>query len=132
VIDEPTFLSLDQALRIHARMIELFGGSAGVRDMALLESALAQPQAAFAGEFLHKDLASMAASYLFGIAKNHAFVDGNKRAAATAAIVFLELNGFELEIRRDEELAEITERIAASQATIEELVNFFRERISES
>ena len=129
---EPIFLSFDEAIRIHSRMIDMFGGSAGVRDISLLESALAQPQATFAGEFLYKDIASMAAAYLFGITKNHPFVDGNKRAGATAAVVFLELNGFELDIRREEELAEITERIAASQATIEELISFFRERISEA
>jgi death-on-curing protein len=112
-------------------MIDMFGGSAGVRDIALLESALAQPRATFAGDFLHKDIASMAAAYLFSNTKNHPFIDGNKRAGASAAIMFLELNGFELEIRRDEELAEMTERIAASEATVDELVVFLRDRIVE-
>ena len=73
----------------------------------------------------------MAAAYLFGITKNHPFLDGNKRAGAGAAVVFLELNGYELRTTHDEELAEITERIAASQATREELDQFFRERAVE-
>jgi death-on-curing protein len=131
VIDEPVFLTLDQVLRIHSHMVELFGGADGIRDLPLLESALAQPAATFGGEYLLKDIALMAAAYLFGITKNHPFIDGNKRTGAAAATVFLELNGYELQTTHDEELAEITERIAASQATREELDQFFRERAIE-
>jgi death-on-curing protein len=94
---EPLFLSLDEALAIHADQIRRYGGSHGVRDMALLNSALAMPRATFGGTYLHGSPAEMAAAYLFHVAKNHPFVDGNKRAALASALVFLWLNDFRLE-----------------------------------
>src|SRR5687768_16050267 len=90
------FLSLARVLRIHRSSIEAYGGEPTVRDMGLLESALAQPRAAFGGQFLHEDLPAMAAAYAYHIACNHPFVDGNKRTAALAAFVFLEINGVKL------------------------------------
>ena len=89
----PVFLALGEVVELHRRMVEEFGGSAEVRDMGLLQSALAMPMAQFGGEYLHPDLAAMGAAYLFHIACNHPFVDGNKRIAATAARVFLKMNG---------------------------------------
>jgi death on curing protein len=82
-------------LEIHAEAISQFGGSAGIREMALLESAVAAPQASFGGESVYNDLIEVAAAYLFFICRNHPFVDGNKRAALGACIVFLRLNGIE-------------------------------------
>ncbi len=87
------FLTLDEVLELHDRQIGLYGGSAGVRDLGLLQSALAMPQASFGGVFAHADVHEMAAAYLFHLAKNHPFVDGNKRTAAFAAAVFLRMNG---------------------------------------
>ncbi|HUT53869.1 MAG TPA: type II toxin-antitoxin system death-on-curing family toxin [bacterium] len=92
----PTFLDLDEVLDIHRDQIERYGGSDGVRDLGLLESALAMPQAGFGDQFFHADIYEMAAAYLFHIVKNHPFVDGNKRAGAVAAYVFLKLNGYSL------------------------------------
>lgn len=92
---EPKFLSRDQALRLHANQIELYGGQHGVRDPGLLESALAQPAATFGDQFLCADLYEMAAAYLYHIVCNHPFIDGNKRAGAVAALVFLDANGIE-------------------------------------
>ena len=92
----PVFLTLDEVLGLHDRQIARYGGSAGVRDLGLLQSALAMPRASFGGVFAHADLYEMAAAYLFHLAKNHPFVDGNKRTAAYAAAVFLELNGWHL------------------------------------
>ena len=80
---------------IHAEAIAKFGGSDGVRDLALLESAVAAPQAGFGGKSLYADLAEIAAAYLFYLCRNHPFIDGNKRAALGAGIVFLRLNGIE-------------------------------------
>lgn len=91
-MSEPKFLSLDEALAIHAHQIARYGGSPGVRDIRLLESAVAMPEATYASEFVHGDVFEMAAAYLFHIAKNHPFVDGNKRAALSCCLVFLELN----------------------------------------
>lgn len=89
----PVFLNAHAVMRIHRRVIETDGGDAGLRDLGLLESAIAQPMAMYGGEFLHRDLAEMAAAYLFHLAMNHAFVDGNKRVAAATAGVFIDMNG---------------------------------------
>ena len=88
----PLFLRLNDLLEIHRDQIERYGGSLGVRDMGLLESALAMPQDGFGGQYFHGDLFEMAAAYLFHIVRNHPFVDGNKRAGAMAAYAFLRLN----------------------------------------
>jgi death-on-curing protein len=88
----PAFLSLDEVIEIHRDMIERYGGSTGIRDMGLLQSAVAMPQASFGSEFLHADLFEMAAAYLFRIVQNHPFIDGNKRVGTATAMVFLELN----------------------------------------
>ena len=90
---EPAFLSVEEVTFLHDEQLARFGGAAGIRDMGLLESAVAVPQASFGGEFLHKDLFSMAADYAFHIAQNQAFVDGNKRTGLLSALVFLDLNG---------------------------------------
>lgn len=90
---EPAFLTLVEVIEIHKDQIERYGGQLGVRDFGLLESALAQPEASFAGEWLHKDLYEMASAYAYHICQNHPFIDGNKRTALACAFVFLELNG---------------------------------------
>ena len=91
---EPDWLELDIVLDFHAEQLALFGGPDGIRDLGLLESALARPQNKFA--YGETDLAALAASYGFGIARNHPFVDGNKRTALASMIVFLNLNEFAL------------------------------------
>jgi len=88
-------LSADNVREIHAAVIEAFGGSGGIRDEHLLQSAVAAPQASFGGKSPFSDLIEVAAAYLFYLCRNHPFVDGNKRTAMTAAIVFLRLNGIE-------------------------------------
>ncbi|MEG4329587.1 Fic family protein, partial [Microcoleus sp. herbarium5] len=75
----PKFLFLDEVLELHDDQISSFGGTPGVRDEGLLESALAQPQATFGGQFLHSTISEQAAAYLYHIAMNHPFIDGNKR-----------------------------------------------------
>lgn len=97
----PVFLSLDEVTEIHREMIERYGGSAGIRDMGLLQSAVAMPQASVGGQFLHADLFEMAAAYLFHLVQNHSFIDGNKRVGAAAALVFLELNGIEVRVSNE-------------------------------
>jgi death-on-curing protein len=90
-------LTVEIVREIHAEAIGRFGGSDGVREMALLESAVAAPQASFGGGSPYRDIAEVAAAYLFYLCKNHPFIDGNKRAALGACIVFLRLNGIEPE-----------------------------------
>ncbi|MEE9568109.1 MAG: type II toxin-antitoxin system death-on-curing family toxin [Candidatus Binatia bacterium] len=105
----PTFLTLDEVIVIHREIIEQYGGSLGIRDLDLLESAVAMPQAGIGDQYFHPDLFEMAAAYLFHIVQNHPFIDGNKRTGAMAAYTFLKLNrvnltaresGFERIIRR--------------------------------
>src|SRR5271169_7167801 len=99
---EPVCLSLDEVLEIQEQQIERYGGSPGLRDVAGLESAVATPQATFGGEFLHASIPAMAAAYLFHLCQNHAFIDGNKRVGANAAITFLLLNDWEPAFTEDE------------------------------
>jgi death-on-curing protein len=91
---EPEFLDLEDVLALHARQIEAFGGTLGIRDRGLLESAVAMPSATFGGQFVHEGIFLMAAAYAFHIAENQPFLDGNKRTGLGAALVFLRLNGF--------------------------------------
>jgi len=88
-------LTVDIVEEIHAEAIARFGGSIGVRELALLESAVAAPQASFGGQSPYADLEEIAAAYLFYICRNHPFLDGNKRAALGSCLVFLRLNGIE-------------------------------------
>jgi death-on-curing protein len=106
-------------------MIERYGGTEGVRDVGLLHSAIAMPQASYGGEYLHADLFEMAAAYLYHIVQNHPFLDGNKRVGAAAAIIFLAIN--DVTIESDEEgLVSMTLSVAAGQAGKSEIAEFFR------
>jgi len=90
-------LTVETVRAIHAEAMAQFGGSPGVRDLALLESAVAAPQASFGGKPLYGDLIEVAAAYLFYLCRNRPFADGNKRTALGACLVFLRLNGLEPE-----------------------------------
>jgi len=94
-MSEPRWLDIDIVLDFHAEQLSLFGGADGIRDIGLLESALARPINKFA--YGETDVAALAAAYGFGIARNHPFVDGNKRTALASMIVFLGLNGIDLD-----------------------------------
>lgn len=97
----PVFLDLGEMIEIHRDQIERYGGRPGIRDMALLQSAVAMPQASFRGEYLHADHFEMAAGYLCHIVQNHPFVDGNKRVGAVASLVFLALNGVKVSVTNE-------------------------------
>jgi death on curing protein len=96
-VTEPFFLTVEDVEEIHAESLARFGGSHGIRDRGLLESAVATPQAGFGGAYLHATLFDMAAAYAFHIAENQPFVDGNKRAALGAALVFLKVNDIDVD-----------------------------------
>lgn len=120
------FLSVENVLQIHTDTISNEGGADGIRDLGLLESAIAMPQAQFDGILLHPDLATMAAAYLFHIANNHAFLDGNKRTASLSALTFLDINGTAWDLLPDEqELEEITLSVACHEMSKEELIDWF-------
>lgn len=93
--DDCFHLSVEIVREIHAEAIKTFGGLNGIRDEALLASAVFAPQSSFGGKSPYTDLIDVAAAYLFYLCRNHPFVDGNKRTAVAAAIVFLRINGME-------------------------------------
>lgn len=96
------FLDKETILYFHFDQIKRYGGSYGVRDDNLLESALAQPQATLEGKYLHKNIYEKAAAYGYHLCKNHPFVDGNKRIALIAMLTFLYVNGYDLKISEKE------------------------------
>lgn len=120
------YLSAEQLLFIHARLIEETGGSHGVRDLGMLLSAAGRPQASFDGQDLYSDLFSKAAALMESLIRNHPFVDGNKRTGVTAAGLFLQRNGYRL-TANNTDLVSITMEIAQSQSDVEELTIWFRD-----
>ena len=117
-MNEPIWLRLEAILAAHDEQLAEHGGGAGIRDQGLLESALARPLNVRA--YGEPSLARLAAAYAFGIAKNHPFVDGNKRAALVAAELFLAVNGFDL-IADDVEVVKAFLALAAGEVSEEEL-----------
>jgi death-on-curing protein len=121
----PHFLDLEEALEIHHDQIKRYGGTGGVRDLGLLQSALAMPQAGSSMAYYHADPFEMAAAYVFHIVKNHPFLDGNKRTAVVAALVFLEING--VQVRATNE-ALFDTVLAVAEGTLQKsgIAEFFR------
>ena len=119
------FLGLQEVLEIHRDQVTRYGGTAGIRDLNLLKSALGMPGATFNGEFLHTDVYEMAAAYLFHLVKNHPFLDGNKRVGAVAALVFLTLNGHDFQAPEDN-LAETVLAVARGEIGKSEVTVFLR------
>lgn len=115
---------LEAVVDIHTEQLALFGGPDGVRDVGLLESALTRPKNRFA--YGESDLAALAASYAFGIARNHPFVDGNKRVALLAMVTFLGLNGVALAVSNAEAAAAIL-ALAAGEVEEEGLTRWIRD-----
>lgn len=121
---EPIWLELSIVIDVHSEQLALFGGPEGVRDIAMLESALARPMNKFA--YGETDLPALAASYAFGIARNHPFVDGNKRAAFASIIVFLGLNGIDFDVPPAAATAMILS-LAAGEVAEEGLTRWIRD-----
>ena len=123
---EPRWLPKDLILAVHNRQLAEHGGGAGVRDEGLLESALARPQNLFA--YGESDVAALASAYAFGIAKNHPFVDGNKRTAFVACELFLAANGHDL-VASDEECLAMMLSLAANEIGEAEFAAWLRENV---
>jgi death on curing protein len=96
-VKRPLWVRPDVVVAVQEQLLAVFGGAAGVRDAGLLEPALARPENRFAYGRTAVTVFDLAAAYAFGLAKNHPFVDGNKRIAFTTAVMFLELNGYRFE-----------------------------------
>jgi len=129
-LQTPEFLETSDVLTIHQILVEQFGGMLGVRDEGLLESALSQPKATFFGELLHPTIHEQAAAYLFHIAKNHPFIDGNKRTAYGATEAFLRLNRYNLTLTNDEAY-DLVMRVAQGQMGKEEIAVFLQKHLKE-
>lgn len=118
------FIPVDVVLKIHDDLIEDYGGAKGIRDYGLLLSALEMPKASFGGQDMHPTLFDKAAAYLYHVARNHPFIDGNKRTAAALALTFLEMNSVKckIDMRDFEELV-----VAAAQGLVskKEIAHFF-------
>ncbi len=123
-LSEVVFLDAAEVERAHAAAIVVSGGSPGLRDRGMLESAVATPQTTVFGDLAHPTLAKMAAALAYSLAQNHPFVDGNKRAACTAALIFLELNGHALTIPQSE-WEDVFVRLADGKIPRDELAERF-------
>ncbi|MFL5084571.1 MAG: type II toxin-antitoxin system death-on-curing family toxin [Xanthobacteraceae bacterium] len=123
-MSELRWLDATIVLDVHAEQLALFGGADGVRDLGLLESALARPLNKFS--YGETDLAVLAAAYAFGLARNHPFVDGNKRSAFAAVIVFLGLNGIDFDVPPEQATAMFL-ALAAGEVSEESLARWIRD-----
>ncbi|MDQ6693089.1 MAG: type II toxin-antitoxin system death-on-curing family toxin [Chloroflexota bacterium] len=121
------FLSLDEVLDLHRDQIVRYGGSAGLRDIGLLVSAVEMPKAFFGGRLLHEDPHAMASAYMFHIVQNHPFVDGNKRVGLAAALAFLGLNNLKL-VADNDEVANLVLSVAQGQTGKTAIADFLRSK----
>jgi death on curing protein len=119
------FLTIDDVLRMHNYAIAEYGGSVGIRDINLLESAVAQPEMFVFGEYVHKDIFHMGAAYSFHIIKNHPFVDGNKRTGIIAALTFFDYNSIFLTVDL-KSLYNFAIDIADSKLSKEQIAEFYK------
>jgi death-on-curing protein len=117
VTDSTVFPTLEEALHLHRRLLERFGGLPGARDPGLLESALARPRSGY-----YESLSAQAAALMQSLARNHAFVDGNKRMAFAMTAVFLRLNGYLLKVTADEAEEFLVEQVIRDHAELDVII----------
>jgi death on curing protein len=122
------FLERDEIIKLHSLLIAQSGGSAGIRDLGLLDSAVAQPQMSFGGTDLYPTIVEKASALGYSLILNHAFIDGNKRIGQAAMEAFLVANGFEINANVDEQEAVIL-NVAAGQMPRDEFTEWLRGRI---
>jgi death on curing protein len=128
-MDDIEFLTYDELLELHREQLDLFGGSDGIIDDGVVRSSLAQPSARAFGQYLHDDIAHMAAAYLFHFAANQGFVDGNKRIALASAVTFLAMNAYELTATNDEAY-DATMSVATGQWDKTAVADWIRTKLS--
>ena len=117
------YLSLDMVVAIHDDMVERYGGSFGIRDLNLIQSALARPQASFAGQDLYPTIIDKAAALFHSLLFNHAFIDANKRTAITSLARFLYMNGYDLMVS-NKEFVSFPLRVENTHPGIEEIASW--------
>lgn len=116
-------LTKEQILLLHTQLIETTGGSDGIRDISLLESALESPFQSYGGEELYPSIQAKAARLCYGLVKNHAMIDGNKRLGCHTMLVFLALNGYEMEYAQ-KELSDLVLDIAADRKQYDDILHW--------
>ena len=114
--------TLEETLYLHQRLIERFGGLPGVRDLGLLESALARPKSGY-----YKTIFEQAAALLQSLARNHSFIDGNKRVSFALVAVFLRMNGYRLRVDADNGESFLSKEVIQKQADLEKIVKWLRQ-----
>ena len=119
------YLTLDDVIAIHDNMVSLYGGSHGIRDLGLVDSAVARPQATFGGEDLYPGIYKKAAALFHSLIFNHAFVDGNKRTSITSTARFLSMNGYELNAS-DKEFVSFPLRVENKHLSFEEIASWLK------
>lgn len=119
------YLTVEQVLFLHDRLIEETGGQHGIRDLGGLESAVARPEAAFGETEFYPDIFAKAAVLLDGLTRNHPFVDGNKRISISTAVLFLQLNGYRL-TATNAEVEEFTLFVTTTKPGLEEIAAWFK------
>lgn len=124
-----TFLDFDRIVQLNRLAVKTFGGSDGVRDRGLIESAIYQPQASFGEQYLHETIYQMAAAYYYHISESQGFSDGNKRTGFLALFAFLKLNGCDLTIP-DDYLWPILLEVASGKKSKRELADFLTENVT--
>jgi death-on-curing protein len=123
------YLTLGEVVELHRLVLAVTGGGHGIRDLAALESAVAQPRASFGGSDLHRGLIEKAAALAFALAQGHAFVDGNKRVAHAAMATFLQLNGAEIVAAIDEQERLMLD-LASGRLSRDELAGWLQQHVS--
>lgn len=126
------YLTLNSLLRMHKEMMEDFGGEQAVRNLDVIESAIDSPKGGFGDMEFYPDLYSKAACYAFQLSQGQGFVDGNKRIGALAALVFIELNGYEISEDLDMKLYEALIAVGEKKMSREELSDLLRELVCET
>lgn len=122
------YLSTKDVLLLHNMAVDESGGSHGLRDLGLLESAVARPQASFAGEDLYPDIFLKAGALIHGLLRNHAFVDGNKRTSMFSVMTFLELNGYKFDARQ-KEVVVFALKVENEKLSVEQISKWLKEHV---
>jgi death-on-curing protein len=119
------YLTAEQILFIHSRIIDETGGTHGIRDIGLLQSAVERPKAFFKGKHLYPDIFHKTAAFMESLVKNHPFLDGNKRTSLISAGVFLQMNGFVLEVSQ-KDIVRFTLRVSQGKTTLPDIAEWFK------
>jgi death on curing protein len=129
-LQNPRFIEKEEVIRIHAELVRKSGESSAILNEGLLESALYQPKAGFGEEYFHSTIYEQAAAYLFHIACNHAFEQGNKRTAFAVMVTFLNLNDYELTMT-EEKAYELTMQVVNHEVDKEQLASILKNYVTE-